>query len=136
MLDETGLRAWLEALEGRLANAESEEVCVQLAYLAGQSVQLDEAERQGAVRRAFFLLAAGGDPRRTLALDGRAVTALAADLETYDRRSELTEAITTLRREASGLPRTEAVVARLQADGELAWRAYACGLLAGALDEF
>jgi len=134
MQDENGLRALLEALEGALADAAPEEIWAQLAYLAGQNVQLDETERDSAVRRALFLLAAGGDPRRTLDLDGRAVTALAVELGTCDRRRELAAAIRALRLEAGGLPRTEATLVRLETESELAWRAYACALLAEELD--
>ena len=52
-----------------------------LAWLAGQDVELDPDEVKATVRRAELLLAAGGDPHRELELDGRAVTAVADDLD-------------------------------------------------------
>ena len=61
---------------------------VPLAWLAGRSLGLDEDELRGPIRRAMLLLASGGDPTREhgLALDGRAVTALAEELLTEERR--------------------------------------------------
>src|SRR5207244_7691813 len=47
-------------------------------------VALDPDELNGALRRAILLLATGGDPQRELALDSRAVVALADEL---DRKS-------------------------------------------------
>jgi hypothetical protein len=104
-----------------------------LAYLAGQTVQLDEAELHGAVRRAELLLAAGGDPRRELELDGRAVTVLAADLESPERVSALLRELERLHGETEGLPAVEAALTRLRQEPELAWRCYACAVLADAL---
>ena len=95
------------------------------AWLAGRLVELDEDELRGAVRRAMLLLAAGGDPHRDLELDSRAVTSLAAELDTPERRAALAAALEGLRDSASALA----------ADGDLAWRAYACSLLAEALAE-
>jgi hypothetical protein len=94
-----------------------------LAWLAGQSVDIDEEQLRAALRRAVLLVAAGGDPHRDLQLDSRAVTALAADLATPDRVAALTAALDQLREEA----------ATLAADPDLAWRALACGLLAEEL---
>ena len=71
------IRAWVRAAERKAP----EEQWVLLCFIAGQSVELDEAERNAALRRAELLLAAGGDPRRPLELYGRAVTALADDLD-------------------------------------------------------
>ena len=93
---------------------------VSVAWIAGQSVDVDAHELRAALRRALLLLAAGGDPRREPQLDGRAVAALADDLDRPERRAELTAALESLR---TG---TEALLA----DPELAWRAFACGLLA------
>ena len=67
-----------------------------LAYVAGQAVELDEAELNGARRRALLLVAAGGDPHRELEVDDRAVKALAADLYTDDRREQLGRGIDAL----------------------------------------
>jgi hypothetical protein len=104
-----------------------------LAWLAGQSVELDEGERRGALRRAELLLAAGGDPRRELELDGRAVTSLADDLDTPSRRAALQHAFERLHGETEGLPAVEAALTRLRQEPGLAWRCYACALLAEAL---
>jgi hypothetical protein len=94
-----------------------------VAWIAGRSVELDEDERRGAVRRALLLLAAGGDPSRDLTLDSRAVTALAADLDRAERRAELTAALESLRSGAEAL----------LADPERAWLAFACSVLAEEL---
>jgi len=72
------------------------------------------------VRRALFVHAAGGNHHREPALDDPAVVELAADLESPERRAALLAASDEL--------------ASLR-DPELAWRAYACGLLADALGE-
>ena len=58
----------------------TDEELVVAAFLALQRAEPDEDELRGPVRRAVLLLAAGGDPQRELDLDGRAVTALAAEL--------------------------------------------------------
>ena len=60
-----------------------------LCFLAGRDVELEETELHAAIRRAELLLAAGGDPRRPLELYGRAVTALAADLDDPVSREQL-----------------------------------------------
>src|SRR5438034_10370001 len=64
-----------------------------LAYIAGQAVEIDEADLNGARRRALLLVAAGGDPHRELGVDDRAVKALAADLYTDERRRRLGRSI-------------------------------------------
>ena len=104
-----------------------------LAYLAGGSVGVDDDELRAAVRRSELLLATGGDPRRELELDGRAVTALAADLDAPGRRAELARGLERLHGETEGLPAVEAALTRLRLEPELAWRCYACALLAEAL---
>jgi hypothetical protein len=104
-----------------------------LAYLAGQGVRLDEDELRGAVRRAELLLAAGGDPRRELELDGRAVTALAGDIDEPAARAELLRGLERLHGESEGLPAVDAALTRLREEPELAWRCYACALLAEAI---
>jgi hypothetical protein len=96
---------------------------VSVAWLAGRSVELDEDELRGPVRRAVLLLAAGGDPGRELELDSRAVTALATDLDRPGRRAELAAALESLR----------AGAAELLADPERAWLAFACAVLADEL---
>ena len=93
---------------------------VPLAWLAGRSLGLDEDELRGPIRRAMLLLASGGDPTREhgLALDGRAVTALAEELLTEERRERLVAELRELGADV---------------DPELAWNAFACSLLAEEL---
>jgi hypothetical protein len=107
-----------------------------LALVAGQSVDLDPGQTRAAVRRAMLLLAAGGDPHEGLALDGRAVTALAAELETPGRREDLRRGLGELRAAAGKLelPSVEAALAELD-DADLAWRSFACALLAEEVAE-
>ena len=100
-----------------------------LAWIAGAELPIGEDELRGAVRRAMLLLATGGDPHRALELDGRAVTALAAELDDPGRREALARGLETLRADADGLPRVEAALGVLLGDPDLAWRAYAAGLL-------
>jgi hypothetical protein len=121
-------RALLEQLEERGA-----ELRLQLAYVAVQSLALDEDELAGARRRALLLLASGGDPRRHLDLDGRAVAALADDLDLPVRRAALREALADLRSRANGLPGISAALDELVGDELLAWRSAACALLAEEL---
>ena len=100
-----------------------------LAWIAGAELPIGEDELRGAVRRAMLLLAAGGDPHRGLELDGRAVTALAAELDRPERREALARSLEALRVEAAGLLVSEAALDALLGDPDLAWRAYAAGLL-------
>jgi len=72
------------------------------------------------VRRALFVFAAGGDLHREPTFDDPAVVELAGDLDSAERREALLSALELL----------QAVD-----DADLAWRAYACGLLADALGE-
>ena len=102
------------------ARTTSDVELVVAAYVAGQALELDEAELNAAVRRALFVFAAGGDLHREPTLDDPAVLELAADLDAPERREQLVAASDILR----GV-----------GDPELAWRAYACGLLADALGE-
>ena len=123
------MRELLEQLEA----APGGSVLPALAWLAGQEVELDAAEQHATLRRAELLLAAGGDPRRELELDGRAVTAVADDLDDPDARATIARALGRLAPQAEGLPAVAAAVARLRDDPELAWRSYACALLAETL---
>jgi hypothetical protein len=127
------VRPVLRQIEELLATGGDVEGLVSLALAAGSDLELPEDELNGAVRRSVLLLAAGGDPTRELELDGRAVTALAADLDTAARRNELVARLAGLRYPATGLPLVEGALARLTADPELAWRAFACALLAHEL---
>ena len=104
-----------------------------LCFLAGREVELDADEAHGALRRAELLLAAGGDPRRELELFGRAVTAVAADLDTPERRRDLDNGLTALESDAGGLPRAAAALQRLRAEPDLAWQCFAAALLAEEL---
>jgi hypothetical protein len=79
------------------------------------------------VRRALFVFAAGGGLHREPTLDDPAVLELAADLDTQERREVLSRAI-------AELDVSPEVGERLR-DADIAWRAYACGLLADALGE-
>jgi hypothetical protein len=133
---------WLLDLERSLAEGEGTETLavalIVLASIAGADVQIDEAEVHSAARRAVFLLAAGGDPERGLDLDGRAVTALAEELRTVDRQLALERGLVELRLQAQGLPHASEAVHGLIHAPEVAWRAYAAGLLAeelGGADE-
>jgi hypothetical protein len=82
-----------------------------------------------------LLLATGGDPQRGLALDGRAVTALAEELDLPERRVELAAGIARLRGQATAYPLVADVLGLLRGNPDLAWRAFACGLLAEELGE-
>lgn len=123
------MRALLESLEG----APADELLTALAYLAGQGVVLDDDELRGATRRSLQLLAAGGDPRRELELHGRAVTALAADLDGPAVRAALAAGLAAVRDEAEGLAAVCEAARALLADPDLAWQAFACATLAEQL---
>jgi hypothetical protein len=106
-----------------------------LAYVAGQSVELDEADLNGARRRALLLVAAGGDPHRELEVDDRAVKALATDLYTDDRREQLGRSIDALVLRVRELASAREAALFLAADVDLAWRLFCLGLLAEELAE-
>jgi hypothetical protein len=126
-------------LERTLASEEGTEelatALVVLASVAGRDVHLNPDEAHGAARRALFLLSAGGDPERGLDLHGRAVTALADDLRTVDRQLTLEEGVRQLRVEAAGLAHVSEALHALTDTPDVAWRAYAAGLLAEELAE-
>lgn len=104
-----------------------------LALLAAPEPIVEPDELNSAVRRAMLLLAAGGDPQRELELDGRAVTALAAELDRPERRAALSRGLEALRDDAAALSRVSPRLDELLQDASLAWRAYACALLAEEL---
>jgi hypothetical protein len=89
---------------------------------------------KAATRRAELLLATGGDPRRELDLDGRAVAAIAEDLDEPDARDRS-------RTRSPGSPPTRRVgggerrAGAAAAQPDLAWRSYAGALLAEAIGE-
>jgi hypothetical protein len=128
-------RAFLAELESRLAGGEQVAVEVSLILLAGQEVVLDPDELRGARRRAVQLLATAGDPRREPDPDGRAVTALSADLDAPEPRAALAKGLESLGATVAGLPNISARLEPLAADQELAWRGFACTLQAEELVE-
>ena len=134
----TSRGAWLRDLERSLAEDQSGNelatALVVLASVAGQEVQIDEDEEHGASRRALVLLTAGGDPDRGLDLNGRAVTALADEVRTVDRQLALERGLDELKAEAKGLAHVSEALTALRATPDVAWRAYACSLLAEELD--
>ena len=89
------------------------------AYLAAEHVPLSAEERNAAVRRALLVHAAGGDVHRDPGLADPAVVTIARDLDTPERRTALLAALPP----------------QLRGDGERAWRAFACALLADELAE-
>lgn len=123
------MREALEVLE----SAAGESLLVSLAWLAGQQVEHDADELKASLRRAELLLAAGGDPRRELDLDGRAVGSVADDLDDPGRRDAFEDALARLAAGAEGLPAVSDGLARLRAQPDLAWRSYAGALLAEAI---
>ena len=128
--------SWLADLERTLAEGDEDSLAVAvvvLASVAGVEVPLDGEERAGAVRRALLLLAAGGDPSRGLDLGGRAVRALATDLDEPERHEILASALAEIASEAQGLPHVSEALRGLVDAPDVAWRAYACSLLADAL---
>ena len=127
---------WLADLERTLAEGDEDSLAIAvvvLASVAGTEVRLDAEERAGAVRRALLLLAAGGDLNRGLDLGGRAVRALATDLDDPERREILASALARLVSEAERLPHVSEALRGLLDAPDVAWRAYACSLLAAAL---
>jgi hypothetical protein len=129
--------AWLVQLERSLEeDDESLPVgLVVLASVAGQDVHIEPDARHGAARRALLLLAAGGDPERGLDLDGRAVTAMAEELRTVDRQLALERGLDEVKAQAKGLSHVSEALAALGATPDVAWRAYACSLLAEELGQ-
>ena len=113
---------------GELGNPEAV-----LAYLAGDEVDLPDAELSEARRRALLLVAAGGDTHRELGVDDSAVKALAADLWSEERRARLTAGLDGLALRSRDLPQVREAVLGLARDPDLAWRLYALALLAEEL---
>jgi hypothetical protein len=126
-------RASLEELERSGLDPRSSELLVVLCWLVREEVVIDEAELNGARRRAMFVLAAGGDPHRDVGLDSVAAERLADELDTPERRAELAAALDEL--PADDLPAVAAAIESLRADPELAWRSFALSLLADELAE-
>jgi hypothetical protein len=126
-----GTRARLEELERSGLEPRSSELLVVLCWLVRNDIPIDEAELNGARRRAMFVLAAGGDPHRDVDLDSVAAERLADELDTPGRRTQLAAALEDL--PAEELPAVTAAVESLRADPELAWRSFALSLLADEL---
>jgi hypothetical protein len=125
------LRSALELIEARLEAGEPCEAL--LAFVAGSRVEMPEAELLSARRRAMLVLAAGGDPHRELELDAPPVQTLARDLDTSERREALADGLRALRAEVAGLTLVTGLLARLEGDADLAWRAFALALLTDEL---
>ena len=125
-----GTRARLEELE-RSDLARSSDLVVVLCWLVKDDVTIDEAELNGARRRAMFVLAAGGDPHRDVGLDSVAAERLAGELDTPERRAQLAGALDEL--PTDDLPAVSAAAESLRSDPELAWRSFGLSLLADEL---
>jgi hypothetical protein len=126
-----GTRARLEELEGSELDPRSSELQVVLCWLVQDEIPIDGDQLNTARRRAMFVLAAGGDPHRDVGLDSIAAERLADELDTPERRAQLTNALDEL--PAEGLPAVAAAVDSLRTDPELAWRSFALSLLADEL---
>jgi hypothetical protein len=126
-----GTRARLEDLERSGLDPRASELLVVLCWLVRNDIAIDEAERNGALHRAMFVLAVGGDPHRDVELDSVAAERLAGELETPGRRAQLAAALDDL--PSGDLPAVTAAVESLCADPELAWRSFALSLLADEL---
>jgi hypothetical protein len=126
-----GTRARLEELEGSELDPRSSERQVVLCWLVQDEIPIDGDQLNTARRRAMFVLAAGGDPHRDVGLDSIAAERLADELDTPERRAQLTNALDEL--PAEGLPAVAAAVDSLRTDPELAWRSFALSLLADEL---
>lgn len=128
-------RQILEHLEPHLRETQPDGAAAMLALVALEQVSFEPAALAAAVRRALLVLASGGDLRRELALDDRAVARLAEDLDDPARRAELDAALRELRAGADDLPASAAVLDGLVADPERAWLALATAILADELTE-
>jgi hypothetical protein len=127
--------AELDIVLAQIAAGELGDPLPVLAYVAGQSVELPEDELNAARRRALLLVAAGGDLRRELDVDDRAVKSLAADLYDPERRAVLGRALDDLVLRVRDLPVAREAALFLVADVDLAWRLFALTLLAEELAE-
>jgi hypothetical protein len=123
------MRDFLELLEARGGDG----LAISLAWLAGRQLEHDPEELNATIRRATLLLATGGDPRREPALDDHAVTSVAADLGGEAVRERFDDALRSLATEAEGMASVASALAQLRAQPDLAWRCYACALLAEAI---
>jgi hypothetical protein len=120
---------WLDLLE----SFGEVERWTSVAFVAGRDVSLDEEERNEALRRALVVRAVGGDPHRELALDEDAVTRLADELDSPERREALVRALAELGGRVGERPDVAGAIATLVASPDLAWRAFCAALLAAEL---
>ena len=127
------LRAALEHMEA-LGPSEGDAAAA-IGYAAAASLALDASALAGPIRRSLLLLAAGGDPHRELDPDGRAVRALADELETLVPAPDLDAVLASVHAGAQGLPRLETAAAAIAADPASARRALALALLAAELSD-
>ncbi len=123
-------REWLERLEKGDGGTE---LLTALCFLAWQAFAFDSEELRGAKRRAVLLLAAGGDPTRSLDLEGRAVTALAGELPLQTFEPAFKRSLSDLAGSARGLPTVSTALEALLREPILARRALAAALLAEEL---
>jgi hypothetical protein len=131
-VSDDGFRAALDGIEARIAAGGRAEGAVALAYVAAQLLALDEGELAAARRRAVFVLAAGGDPHRSLELGAPAVESLSRDLDSPEMRADLRRTLAALA-DAERLPSASQVISDLLEDEELALRTLAAALLAEEL---
>ena len=122
---------WLDLL----ASFGEVERLTSLAFVAGRRVDLDDAELNEALRRALVVRAVDGDPHRELSLDEEAVTRLAEELDSAERREQLLGALAELENVVGARPVLREALRSIVAAPDLAWRAYCAGLLAGGLAE-
>jgi hypothetical protein len=128
----------MDALDGLLQRVDDGELgdpLPVLAYIAGQAVEIDDEDLNGARRRALLLVAAGGDPHRDLDVDDRAVKALATDLYTHERRAQLGRGIDELVLRVRDRQTAREAALFLAGDVDLAWRLFSLALLAEELGE-
>ena len=126
-------RVFLEGLERGLVAGTAEEAEAVLSLIAGRDVELDPEEVRGAQRRGVQLLAAGGDPQRRLDVEGRAVVAVAEDLDSPGRRAVLDAGLEGLRETAAGLPNVLERIDAMAREPDAAWRWFALTILAEEL---
>lgn len=127
--------AHIKAALRSVERAEAEEQWALVCFLAGRGVELDPEVVNGTVRRAELLLATGGDPHRALELYGRAVSAVARDLDSPAARAQLRAGLASLQADATGLRGVGEALRLLLADTDLAWQCFAMSLLAEELAE-